>query len=114
MKFLNDLDWHDSWYCFDSPTHLWDCCAERLHDNSRKNGVYFRILSNDSSENLTYLLADQDAREAILIDPHGTDLPLLLALLAERDLRLRWVLRTHHHDALQPQERKQLLQLKAP
>ena len=76
--------------------------------------MYFRILSNDNSENLTYLLADLDAREAILIDPHGTDLQLLLALLAERDLRLRWVLRTHHHDALQPQEREQLLQLKAP
>jgi len=66
--------------------------------------VYFRILNNETSGELTYLLADLDAREAVLIDPHACDLPVLLALLAERDLRLRWVLRTHHHDALQPEE----------
>ena len=67
--------------------------------------VYFRILNNEASGELTYLLADLDAREGVLIDPHACDLPVLLALLAERDLRLRWVLRTHHHDALLPDER---------
>jgi len=76
--------------------------------------VYFRILSNEKSGELTYLLADQDAREAVLIDPHACDLPVLLALLAERDLRLRWVLRTHQHDALQPDERAGLGSLGAP
>jgi len=76
--------------------------------------VYFRILNNETSGELTYLLADQDAREAVLIDPHACDLPVLLALLAERDLRLRWVLRTHQHDALQPNEREKLVSLGAP
>jgi uncharacterized membrane protein len=38
------------------------------------------------------MLADPDAREAVLIDPRGRDLPVLAALLSERDLRLRWVL----------------------
>lgn len=76
--------------------------------------MYFRILSNDASGELTYLLADLDAREAILIDPHGRDLPLLSALLDERELHLCWVLRTHHHDALQPDEPAQLAQLGAP
>jgi glyoxylase-like metal-dependent hydrolase (beta-lactamase superfamily II) len=76
--------------------------------------VYFRILSNDTSGELTYLLADQDAREAVLIDPHASDLPVLLALLAERDLRLRWVLRTHQHDVMQPAERARLAILGAP
>ncbi len=76
--------------------------------------VYFRILNNDASGELTYLLADLDAREAVLIDPHGRDLPLLQALLDERDLRLRWTLRTHHHDALQPDEHAQLTRLGAP
>lgn len=75
--------------------------------------VYFRILNNEVSGALTYLLADLDAREAVLIDPHASDLPLLLALLAERELRLRWVLRTHHHDALQPGEPEQLARLGA-
>jgi glyoxylase-like metal-dependent hydrolase (beta-lactamase superfamily II) len=76
--------------------------------------VYFRILNNEASGELTYLLADQDSREAVLIDPHGDDLPVLLALLAERELRLRWVLRTHHHDGLQSNECAQLTCLGAP
>ncbi|MFZ2390978.1 MBL fold metallo-hydrolase [Rhodoferax sp.] len=40
-------------------------------------------------------------------------MPVLQALLAERDLRLRWVLRTHQHDALQPNERANLAPLGA-
>lgn len=76
--------------------------------------VYFRILNNEATGELTYLLADLDAREAVLIDPHASDLPVLLALLAERELRLCWVLRTHHHDALLPGELTQLARLGAP
>jgi sulfur dioxygenase len=76
--------------------------------------MYFRILHDDASGELSYLLADLDAREAVLIDPRGADLPVLLALLAERELRLRWVLRTHHHDHLHPQEPSSLAQLGAP
>ena len=76
--------------------------------------MYFRILNNEASGELTYLLADQDAREAVLIDPHSCDFPVLSALLAERDLRLCWVLRTHQHDALQPSERDRLAGLGAP
>lgn len=76
--------------------------------------VYFRMLNNEASGELTYLLADQDTREAVLIDPHACDLPVLLALLAERELRLGWVLRTHQHDALDPNERVQLERLGAP
>ncbi len=75
--------------------------------------MYFRILSNDRFGRLTYLLADQDAGEAVLVDPHGSDAQLLLALLAERALRLKWVLRTHHHDALQPEEPNHLKSLGA-
>lgn len=76
--------------------------------------MYFRILNNDATGELTYVLGDLDAREAVLVDPHGCDLPVLLALLAERDLRLRWVLRTHHHDLALPNEFRQLEQLGAP
>lgn len=76
--------------------------------------MYFRILNNEASGELTYLMADLDAREAVLIDPHGPDLSLLLALLAERELRLRWVLRTHHHDALLTGEPALLALLGAP
>ena len=76
--------------------------------------MYFRIIHNEASGELTYLLADTGAREAVLIDPHGRDVPLLLALLAERELRLRWVLRTHQHDHLQPKEPQLLAGLGAP
>ena len=76
--------------------------------------MYFRILHDEASGELTYLLADQDAREAVLVDPRGRDLPLLAALLAEHDLRLRWVLRTHQHDPLHAQEPMQLARLGAP
>ena len=76
--------------------------------------MYFRILHNEASGELTYLLADLDTREAVLIDPHGRDLPVLSALLAERDLRLRWILRTHEHDQLHPQEAVLLARFGAP
>lgn len=76
--------------------------------------MYFRILHDDTSGELTYLLADPDAREAVLVDPRGRDLPVLAALLAERELRLRWVLRTHHHDDGKPNESTLLARLGAP
>ena len=76
--------------------------------------MYFRILHDEASGELTYLLADQDTREAVLVDPRGGDLLVLAALLAERELRLRWVLRTHQHDHLQIRERAQLARLGAP
>jgi glyoxylase-like metal-dependent hydrolase (beta-lactamase superfamily II) len=76
--------------------------------------MYFRILQDEAGGELTYLLADTDTLDAVLIDPNGRDVPLLSALLAERGLRLRWVLRTHQHDHLQPQEPKLLAGLGAP
>ena len=74
----------------------------------------FRILHDEASGELTYLLADDAARQAVLVDPHGRDLPVLQALLDESDLCLRWVLRTHDHDALLPGEFTRLARLKAP
>lgn len=76
--------------------------------------MYFRILHDETTGELTYLLADADAREAVLVDPRGRDLPVLKALLAERNLRLRWVLRTHNHDEILPQEVDKLKGLNAP
>jgi len=90
---------------------------QRLKQKNAQVGapkMYFRILNDESSGELTYLLADLSAREAVLIDPHGRDLPVLAALLAERELRLRWVLRTHQHDAIQVKEAVLLERLGAP
>jgi glyoxylase-like metal-dependent hydrolase (beta-lactamase superfamily II) len=76
--------------------------------------MYFRILYDDTSGELTYLLADADAREAVLVDPHERDLTLLQSLLAERELRLRWVLRTHQHGPSMAKESALLAKLGAP
>lgn len=76
--------------------------------------MLFRILHDERDGDLSYLLADTGAREAVVVDPHSRDLPVLQALLNERDLRLRWVLRTHQHDGLQAQEFSSLARLGAP
>ena len=61
--------------------------------------MYFRLLHDEHSGAVSYLLADLDAGEAVLVDPRGADVPVLQAMLDEHHLRLRWLLRTHEHDA---------------
>jgi sulfur dioxygenase len=76
--------------------------------------MYFRMLHDDASGAVSYLLADLDAGEAVLIDPRGADVPVLAAMLDEHRLRLRWLLRTHEHDAQMPGEAAALDALGAP
>ena len=45
----------------------------------------FHILHDARSGEMSYLLADTAARQAVLIDPRSRDLPVLQALLSERD-----------------------------
>lgn len=56
--------------------------------------MYFRMLHEEASGKVAYLLADLDAGEAVVIDPRPADLAVLQALLAGHQLRLRWLLRT--------------------
>lgn len=60
--------------------------------------MYFRLLHDEGSGAVSYLLGDLAAGEAVLVDPRGVDVPLLRAMLDEHQLRLRWLLRTHEHD----------------
>jgi glyoxylase-like metal-dependent hydrolase (beta-lactamase superfamily II) len=76
--------------------------------------MYFRLLHEEHTGAVSYLLADLDAAEAVLVDPRAADVPVLAAMLAEHRLRLRWVLRTHEHDAQLPGEVAALEQLGAP
>jgi sulfur dioxygenase len=76
--------------------------------------MYFRMLHDEAIGAMSYLLADLEAGEAALIDPRGADVPVLRAMLDERALRLRWVLRTHEHDALLGREPAALAALEAP
>ena len=76
--------------------------------------MYFRMLRSELSGEMTYLLADAQEKEAVLVDPHSCDFVVLCALLAEHDLKLKWVLRTHHHDNLHPDEIQSLAKFEAP
>lgn len=74
----------------------------------------FRLLHDAASGAMGYLLADESTAEAVFIDPRAGDVPALCALLAEHRLRLRWILRTHEHDAMLPRESSALVMLGAP
>jgi hypothetical protein len=58
-----------------------------------------------------FLPADPGAGEAVLIDPRGTAVPDLRALPVEHHLRLRWIPRTHDHDAMVARESSALVAL---
>jgi glyoxylase-like metal-dependent hydrolase (beta-lactamase superfamily II) len=76
--------------------------------------MYFRMLHDEATGSLSYLLADLGRAEAVLIDPRGADVPVLSAMLDEHGLRLRWLLRTHGHDDCLPAELPALAALGAP
>lgn len=59
--------------------------------------MLFRQLFDRDTATYTYLLADEDTREAVLIDPVREQLERDIELLQELELDLRWVLETHVH-----------------
>ncbi len=59
--------------------------------------MYFQPIEDPGSKLIAYLLGDPDVREAVVIDPPPRENELILALLSERKMRLRYVLRTHVH-----------------
>lgn len=76
--------------------------------------MYFRLLHHETSGTVSYLLADRDTAEAVLVDPRSADIPVLRAMLDEHHLHLRWLLRTHAHDDRLPAEAAALDALAAP
>lgn len=59
--------------------------------------MIFRQLFEPESCALTYLIGNIETGDALVIDPRASQVTLLLALLAEHQLKLRYVLRTHIH-----------------
>ena len=59
--------------------------------------LLFRQLFDPQSSTYTYLLADADAREAVLIDPVFEEAPRDSALVRELGLELLYTLETHVH-----------------
>jgi glyoxylase-like metal-dependent hydrolase (beta-lactamase superfamily II) len=59
--------------------------------------TYFRQMCDGVSRTYTYLIADCDSGQAALIDAVLGEIDLYVGLLAERGLRLVWLLETHVH-----------------
>jgi len=59
--------------------------------------MLFRQLFDKDTATYTYLLADEETREAVLIDPVREQITRDTSLLEELDLKLSWVLETHVH-----------------
>jgi len=59
--------------------------------------VLFRQLLDPETSTFSYLLADEETREAILIDPVREQTPRDLQQIAELDLKLLYALETHVH-----------------
>lgn len=59
--------------------------------------MIFRQLFEKNSSTYTYLLADEDSREAVLIDPVVEETDNYLRLLNELDLQLKVAMDTHTH-----------------
>jgi len=59
--------------------------------------MYFRQIPDTGSHALTYLLADEVAGKAVVIDPLCSQATMILSVLAESGLHLECVLRTHVH-----------------
>lgn len=59
--------------------------------------MIFRQLFDPQSSTFTYLLADENTREAVLIDPVFEQVRRDAALLHELGLTLRWTVETHIH-----------------
>ena len=59
--------------------------------------IFFRQLFDESSSTYTYLLADDDSHQAVLIDPVLGHDDLYLAILREQHFTLRYLLETHVH-----------------
>ena len=59
--------------------------------------MIFRQLIDKTSSTYTYLIADEQSKEALLIDPVTDQIDRDLGLLEELDLRLCYTLETHIH-----------------
>ena len=65
----------------------------------RLDSMIFRQLFEPALSAMTYLIGDPVSAEAVVIDPIKYQATLIQALLAEHQLRLKYILRTHVHRA---------------
>src|SRR4051794_18500559 len=73
-------------------TQLTPCRRRQRH-----NAAMLTQLFDPDSSTYTYVLADTESREAVIIDPVLEQAGRDMALIARHELTLRWVLDTHVH-----------------
>jgi glyoxylase-like metal-dependent hydrolase (beta-lactamase superfamily II) len=59
--------------------------------------MIFKQLFDDATWTYTYLIADPNTKEAVMIDPVNTQIDVYLQLLAAEGLTLKYSLETHVH-----------------
>lgn len=47
-------------------------------------------------QNFTYILEDEETKESVIIDP-SWDLELVLEIIEKNDLKVKYIINTHHH-----------------
>lgn len=73
-------------------------CAKNMLDRVQiSNDFYFRQLFDEKSWTYSYLLADKNSKEAVIIDPVLEQAPRDAKIVEELGLKLKWVLNTHCH-----------------
>ncbi len=63
----------------------------------KENPMIFRQLFDNATWTYTYLIADSETKEAVIIDPVNTQIDVYLQLLETEGLRLKYSLETHVH-----------------
>jgi glyoxylase-like metal-dependent hydrolase (beta-lactamase superfamily II)/rhodanese-related sulfurtransferase len=59
--------------------------------------LFKQVRSTDGTGTLSYFLADENTKEAVLIDPNFDDIQKLLYLEDEMDIKIRYIVDTHTH-----------------
>jgi len=68
-----------------------------LSTMARGNGLIFRQLFDKESWTYTYILADEDTKEAVIIDPVIDQVERDIKMIEQNDLKLKFAVNTHVH-----------------
>ena len=59
--------------------------------------IYKQVRSTDGTGTLSYLLADENTRESVIIDPNFEDTQKLLYIIDEARIKVKYIIDTHTH-----------------
>ncbi|MEJ2614821.1 MAG: MBL fold metallo-hydrolase [Ignavibacteriaceae bacterium] len=59
--------------------------------------IYKQVRSTDGTGTLSYLLADENTRESVIIDPNFEDIQKLVNMIDEAGIKVKYIIDTHTH-----------------